>query len=552
MDGLSKTFQIPPSQHQDEDDLTLPEEEFVYQEVNVAQLDDDLMLSDGEFDQTNAAQGHDDVMLPEVDLNAVRDLTAQYSNTDIDMPYLVSEDASNAQRNNLTQYNDLALDIPHYLPENALVTDSFSLVHADGHQERYLTMLNTPIDNYVAQKINDGHEFAIGGDPSHIFTSLDQEFALRPQQRWHVVVMPEDSLQLAGVPRRSYPLVSGMTEGSFQRVNEGVQIQHSINSSDNLAESRPLSPVRQVYCVPGFDDQADRGFSGLGRPRQDSFGDSLMSGGSAHYPPHHAFGNPDYMQQGHIRRRNIDTNRCMVTNGPIQVPMCPSGDHGPERQPRYDRSHTTSAQQDPPQTPTFPEYSRRKRSRQVSTDHEKFQKEEEERKKEDAATIEADDRFESYSGTDLCRWCGRRGHEAVQCIKWDPEHFDKLVCIVCNNKKHSIDECLRFDALPDEDKAKLLVTHCVKDLNDSAITAFPMTRAFIRSLESSKSNGKMWANLWKTFPYGDCHVPQAFHDRQLVLKGQDECFDIQWPLIIRDGDQVSVSPAQELGQANEG
>lgn len=72
------------------------------------------------------------------------------------------------------------------------------------------------------------------------------------------------------------------------------------------------------------------------------------------------------------------------------------------------------------------------------------------------------------------------------------------------------------------------------------VTAFPMTRAFIKRLASSKTNGKLWTNLWKTFPYGDCEVPQEFLDRDLVLKDQDECSDVQWALISREGAPVAV------------
>lgn len=72
-----------------------------------------------------------------------------------------------------------------------------------------------------------------------------------------------------------------------------------------------------------------------------------------------------------------------------------------------------------------------------------------------------------------------------------------------------------------------------------------MTRDFIKHMSSAGLGGSMWTNLWKTFPYGDCKVPEAFHDKELVVDDQDECFDEYWPLIPQSGDLVSVSPAEE-------
>lgn len=74
------------------------------------------------------------------------------------------------------------------------------------------------------------------------------------------------------------------------------------------------------------------------------------------------------------------------------------------------------------------------------------------------AIISSDEVFGDYSGRNICRWCGRNGHEAADCIKWDPVWFDKLVCVACNNKKHHIDECDKFTKRMtwEEQKALLL------------------------------------------------------------------------------------------------
>ncbi|KAJ4388122.1 hypothetical protein N0V93_008727 [Gnomoniopsis smithogilvyi] len=513
------------------------------------QGDDDLMLSDNEFEQSDAVRRHDDLQLPDGGYHAQQDSIAHGSNFE--------------------------LDIPHYLPDNALKTDSTSLVHADGHQERYLTMINTPIDNYVAQKINDGHEFAIGGDPSYILTSLGREFAFQPQQRWHVVVIPDDNLQLVGVPRQFYPLATGLAEGSFQSANKGMNSQQNINFPDRLMTGGPVNPAHENHGLQNFNYQGDCGIHIFGRPQQNNSGNNSVTSRPAR-PTHHGRSYPDLIQRGQLQQNN-DFNENILIDEPQENLIHSYGGECAPIQPNfnYHQAPPTSIQTIPaphtaPQPPTFLEHSSRKQSSRASTNHHRQQREAERKQKEgDAAIVEADDQFESYAGTNLCRWCGRRGHEAVQCIKWDPEHFDKLVCTVCNNKKHLIDECLRFDGMTDEQKRKLLLvdgagrpgarsffwpwntwyqTHYAKDFNENDlspnVTALPMTRAFIKRLASTHPSGKMWANLWKTFPYGDCKMPQEFHDRELVLKDQDECFDAHWPLIARDGDQISVSPAQ--------
>lgn len=55
----------------------------------------------------------------------------------------------------------------------------------------------------------------------------------------------------------------------------------------------------------------------------------------------------------------------------------------------------------------------------------------------------------------------------------------------------------------------------------------------------------MWANLWKTFPYGDRPMPEQFHDKDFRLGEQDEAFDLYYPLIYKEGDRVYVpNPAR--------
>lgn len=396
MDGVSETLEGQQPQHH---------------------LDDDHMLPEEEFDQSDdTPQSQDDHML--------------------------LDDHINAQKDNLTPFADFENGIPQYLPEKALLTCSSTLLRADGNRETYLTIHNAPSDDYVAQEINDGHEFAIGGDPSHILQSLDREFRFQPQQRWHVIVVSEDTLQLVGVPRRSYPLDSGMTDGSFQSAGEGTGPQQHREGGDSLMND---GPVNHVCTSPGQAQQTNGSI------------DSTMFS---------ATNEPTYQPSNHQE---------------IQSPLS----YDFPRIPSMSR-HTTPAQDRPSQSAAFSEHNKRKQPHQQPIDQ---REQEGKQKMEDALLMAADHRFGHYVGTNRCRWCGRRGHEAVQCIKWDPEHFDKLVCIVCNNKKHLLDDCLRFQVMSEEAKEKLVL---VDGANRPGARSFfwPWVRIFTNAppLHSARSH----------------------------------------------------------------
>lgn len=430
--------------YQDYDDLDLSVNVWNHQHPTQAQLDAELMPSDDEFNlqQPTQAQLDAELMLSDDEFNPTPDNTPP----DNLMPF---EDEFDIPPANPAQQNDFELDIPHYLPDHALVTDSASLAYADGHEERYLTVLNTPIDNYVAQKINDGHEFAIGGDPRHILASLDREFGSQPQQRWHVIVVPEDNLQLVGAPRRVYPLVSGVGDGRFQSAEEGDQAQRNMNHGENLMNSGTVNAP-----------QYDGGNTGFLQP-----GQLLQNGG--------------FNENGMIERPNELVGQSSDPHGSRSQPNCDYTQNPSTPCP------TAPAQSNLPRPPTFSEHHKRKRLRRESMDRKRAQQEEEENKQKavDAATIQADDRFGNYTGTNLCRWCGRRGHEAVHCIKWDSKHFDKLVCVACNNKKHLIDECTCFAAKPIQERVKLLL---VDGANKPGVRSFfhpwVCTRAVLLSI----------------------------------------------------------------------
>lgn len=206
------------------------------------------------------------------------------------------------------------LNIPIYLPENALVTDLASFRYADGHEERYLTMLNTPNEDYVAHKINDGHEFAIGGEPAHILQSLNYELRSRLHQRWYAVVVPEDNLQLFGVPRRTYGMISGIDDYNSESADGGVGSQQSFNDGDSLMVGGPVQPPDHVYYTQGLNCQTDSGSNGLGQPEQiGGFDDLDFSNGGFISPSDHGHDNPGFTEQGQAQQNHDFSD--ILTNG---------------------------------------------------------------------------------------------------------------------------------------------------------------------------------------------------------------------------------------------
>lgn len=405
-------------------------------------MNDDSDTLEGQQPQYHLCDDH---MLPEEELDQSDDTPQSQDDR------MLLDNDFDAQQDNLATFSALEHEIPQYLPEKALLTCSSSLLRADGKQDTYLTIHNAPSNNYVAQKINDGNEFAVGGDPSHILTSLDREFKFQPQQRWHVIVISEDTLQFVGVPRRSYPLISGMGDQSSQSAGEGIELQQERDSGgDSMMEDGSVRPIsqnklnEQGFALNGVDGAQQSNNLTNGEPATDLY---------------HVLDNFHCTSHGQFQQIDpIDKMILDETNEPITHPSDHQQTQSP---PAYDvpqpsvMPHYKSPVQDYLSQPVaLPEHNKRKQPHQQPI----HQTEEEQKQKiGDALFMAEDHRFGNYTGTNLCRWCGRRGHEAVQCIKWDPEHFDKLVCVVCNNKKHLLDDCLRFQVMSEEEKVKLLL-----------------------------------------------------------------------------------------------
>lgn len=137
-------------------------------------------------------------------------------------------------------------------------------------------------------------------------------------------------------------------------------------------------------------------------------------------------------------------------------------------------------------------------------------------------------RFADNTGMNLCDYCGRDGHEADACIKWDPVHFDKPVCTACNNDQHSLDECPKFRAMTVAERQALLLgkggrrpgvrskyhawTSYVRhgDYKKEG-GGYPLTRGFLRGLSLDQDSGAMLQDAWKVWDYKH-GVPDRFWD----------------------------------------
>lgn len=156
-------------------------------------------------------------------------------------------------------------------------------------------------------------------------------------------------------------------------------------------------------------------------------------------------------------------------------------------------------------------------------------------------------RFADNTGMNLCDYCGRDGHEADACIKWDPAHFDKPVCTACNNDQHSLDECPKFRAMPLPERQALLLgkggrrpgvrsehhawtryVHRAGNYDNKeggGGGGLPLTRLFLRNLSLDKDSGAMMQDVWKVWDYAR-GVPGRFWDPRAESLAGDPAADV--------------------------
>lgn len=105
----------------------------------------------------------------------------------------------------------------------------------------YMYLNNAPVNDYLALAINDGKELAAGGDPEYLANFARTH--LIPSERYHVVVIPEKNVQMAGVARWEDivgELNHGWFEGSLTSDEHGSEMIKAGTKTDN-GENRERS-----------------------------------------------------------------------------------------------------------------------------------------------------------------------------------------------------------------------------------------------------------------------------------------------------------------------
>ncbi|ROW09872.1 hypothetical protein VPNG_06302 [Cytospora leucostoma] len=453
----------------------------------------------------------------------------------------------------------------------------------DHNGRRLFNLRNVPLGhNYIAPQINDGDEFAIGGDNAHIIKTLTSHLKFRSDEAWHIVGIPESHLRnIVAAASSSNVAVDGQDGPTQVPASTQAPQQHAQGAFGQGAPVAWNEMGRQHNAeytkVEGAEAEKQPGSrqSGFGSSKQhnrlfqqgqqsgyppQSFGTFGHGGGSAQGymqgQQHHGntqqggFGgfsqvavelpsSPLVQQSVHSQRHATGafgqhgaSSSAPVTNWANYDALAPGADvfYVPEEddwifqgqgvarnQPNnvnHDNGNTAS--------PNYAPYT----DTQVDTGLH-----------HDIAELEADtqrardrspERFEDKSGNGQCDWCERRGHEAIDCIRWDPESFDKAVCVACNNVLHGIDECPKFNQMDKGERAFLLLDkgahrpgvrsryhawpdYCTIDYWGNG---FPMTRGYLRELAENERLGPVMRNVWKIWDYRRS-LPQEFQDPRL-------------------------------------
>lgn len=505
----------------------------------------------------------------------------------------------------------------------------------DPNNRRLINLHNVPLGhNYIAPQINDGEEFAIGGDNAHIVKTLANHLKYRSDEKWHIVGIPESHLQNLA-PKANPAHVDAAGQGGPPQVpatqaapQQDAQVAFAqaelaaqwdmlnqleaevirMGQEDGLTnqnlfdfsgqQNQPFQQVQQSGYVPqdfsnlgqgggggGLVQDFTQGQQMFGYPQQGNFGG--LAQGDAQDPLLSQVQQSVFPQQGSIGGSGpagaeqpvpMDYQAFMASQQPgtqfdalapgAEVLYKPGeddwifGDQGlalgqPNNDNNSNNNNNTNNDNNTSVDPAAPQDEIRLTPllEPVTVAN----SESDPITKVLRAHINSPGRFEDKSGTGRCDWCGRHGHEAVACIKWDPAHFDKAVCVVCNNAAHGIDECPRFIGMGRERRAFLLLDkgawrpgvrstyhpwtdYCGREYWGQG---FPMTRRFVRGLADDERTGPMMRNLWKVWDYRR-GVPREFYDarfdsvRKIVLAGLDEKFKTERPFSMY-GDKGSSS-----------
>lgn len=137
------------------------------------------------------------------------------------------------------------------LPEEGMSTGT----KLDEAGKSYLFLNNAPVDNYLALGINDGHEMAAGGDVAFLVEFLRAQ--LDASGQYHVVVIADENIQRAGVPRwRSGPdwldhgVVQQQQKGNVKKEEEEAQLVVKAEGDGGEEKGERSFPPQQQPVEP--------------------------------------------------------------------------------------------------------------------------------------------------------------------------------------------------------------------------------------------------------------------------------------------------------------
>lgn len=268
-------------------------------------------------------------------------------------------------------------------------------MEADSRDTSYVPREHVPRQNNTGPQNERTNEIVVSGDTKHVLRNLAKELESRDDDRWHILAIPESN-------------ILGLEETSGEAVGQ--------NTIGEASRDRvPLQRPGQVLVSLSTTDLA-------------LFQEYLARRLQARQPDSHTTNQSSEDQ---------DPSLWFNTN-PSSGPTPPS--------PRTQAAIMEALAEDG---------CLQNRSSGPDVGHMK-------ELALDAHTLNNDSwseawRMEDKTGTGECGWCDRRGHEAIDCIRWDPIHFDKGVCVLCNNRLHGIDECVRFEELDLLEQANLIL-----------------------------------------------------------------------------------------------
>ncbi|KAK7736628.1 hypothetical protein SLS53_006831 [Cytospora paraplurivora] len=504
----------------------------------------------------------------------------------------------------------------------------------DHDNRRIFNLRNVPLGhNYIAPQINDGNEFAIGGDNAHIIKTLTNHLQFRSDEAWHIVGIPESHLRnlVAAASSSSVP-VTGQGGPAQVPTNAQASQQHAQGAFSQAAPVAWNEMGRQHNVeyteVEVAEAESQRGFrqNGFGSSRQQNkplqqgqqsghspqtlgaFGQGGGSGqggrsaqgymqGQQHlgYPQQGGFGgfgqvaaelpSSSQVQQSIPSHQHVtsafgqhgESSTAPVTDWANYDALAPGAEvfYVPEEddwifedqglahnQPNIINTNNNSNTADPGYAPQY------EMPMDTGLQHSVAELDSDALRARDRSP----ERFEDKSGNGQCDWCERPGHEAIDCIRWDPEHFDKAVCVACNNVLHGIDECPKFNQMDKGARAFLLLEkgahrpgvrskyhawpdYCTIDYWGEG---FPMTRGYLRELVENERLGPVMRNVWKIWDYRRS-LPQEFQDPNLdnaitiALADLDERFiEVQQPCseYEENGSAASMEAGEGEGEVS--